>query len=188
MKHRMPYAWFALLPAAIWLPAASAQSASAEFFESKIRPVLATKCYACHSSALKAPMASLSLDTKSGVERGGRSGPVVVPGKPAESRLLLALKYTDSHLQMPPTGKLPDSVIADFEAWIAGGATDPRKDAATNAATPLRGMDLETGRKWWSFQQAREVAAPPVNQATWVKTKIDAFILSKLELSSTLGS
>src|SRR5687768_11571845 len=89
------------------------------FFESKIRPVLAAKCYACHSSKLKAPMGSLVVDTKAGLLKGGASGPALVPGKAAESLLLKGLTYTDAHLQMPPTGKLPDSVIKDFEQWIA---------------------------------------------------------------------
>src|SRR5438309_2179468 len=121
-----------------------AQSLDSTFFESKIRPVLASKCYGCHSSKLKAPMGGLVLDTKAGLAKGGDSGPVVVPKKPAESRLLLALRYTDPHLQMPPTGKLGDAVIADFERWIAEGAMDPRIDAAsTQAAAALKGISIE---------------------------------------------
>ena len=108
-----------------------AQPPDASFFEAKIRPVLAAKCYGCHASTLKAPMAGLSLDRKDGLAK------VIAPGKPAESRLLHALSYTDPELQMPPTGKLPDEVIADFSAWIAAGAPDPRTDAA--AARPVSG-------------------------------------------------
>src|SRR6185312_16263653 len=88
------------------------------FFESKIRPVLATKCYGCHSAKLKSPMGGLVLDNKAGLQKGGVTGPVVVPGKPAQSRLLHALRYTDPRLQMPPAGKLADSVIETFEQWI----------------------------------------------------------------------
>src|SRR5207247_100598 len=83
------------------------------------RPVLSAKCYACHSSRLAAPKGELVLDTKAGVLKGGKLGPVIVPGNPAESRLLEALTYSNAHLQMPPSGKLADSVIADFEQWIA---------------------------------------------------------------------
>src|SRR5213082_3166250 len=99
----------------------SAQNVDESFFETKVRPVLTDKCYGCHSSSLRAPMSGLTLDSKAGVLKGGANGPVVVPGKPAESRLLKALTYTDPNLQMPPTGKLADSVIADFEHWIVGG-------------------------------------------------------------------
>jgi len=156
----------------------------AAFFEAKIRPVLATKCYGCHSSKMKAPMGGLALDTKAGLLAGGATGPVVIPGKPSESRLIQALSYTDQNLQMPPTGKLPDAVRADFEQWIAAGAPDPRvaTTAAANSPQPLRGMPIEEGRKWWAFQPVHELPAPKAKQnAGWPKNKIDAFVLSKLE-------
>jgi hypothetical protein len=162
---------------------ALAQAPDTAFFESKIRPVLATKCYGCHASTLKAPMGGLVLDTKAGLAKGGATGPVVVAGKPADSRLLTALRYTNPQLQMPPGGKLPENVIADFTQWIASGAHDPRVDAANTAATPapLKGMSVEEGRKWWAFQPVRETSAPKVKDANWAKTKIDTFLLAKLE-------
>ncbi len=97
--------WLACIPAAAQ-PAIP--QTGADFFESKIRPVLAGKCFTCHSSTLAAPMAGLTLDTKAGLAR------VVTAGKPEASRILQAIRYNDPDLQMPPTGKLPDSVIADF--------------------------------------------------------------------------
>src|SRR5437016_58024 len=63
------------------LPVA-AQSRGVELFEKKIRPVLAEKCYGCHSSKLKSPMGGLALDTKAGLQKGGVSGPEVIPQKP----------------------------------------------------------------------------------------------------------
>src|SRR5580658_3696661 len=162
---------FALLS----LPAA-AQPTSADFFENKIRPVLASKCYACHSSELARPVEGLMLDTKAGLAR------VVTPGKPNESRILQGIRYTDPTFQMPPTGKLPDSVIADFEQWIAAGAVDPRiATVVTTTPASLKGMSIEDGRKWWAFQPVREIAPPKVKDTTWAKTKIDAFVLAKLE-------
>src|SRR5436190_22352955 len=150
----MHRAWL-LLP--IFLCAAApavAQTTDSDFFESKIRPVLATRCFGCHSSKLAAPKGELTLDTKAGLAKGGKLGPEIVPGNPAASRLLHALSYTDQSLAMPPTGKLPDQVIADFEQWIAKGAVDPRTDPApaATASVPLKGMPIEQGRKWWAFQ------------------------------------
>ena len=163
----------------------TAQPTDYTFFENKIRPVLTTKCYGCHSSKLKAPMGGLALDTKAGLLQGGATGKVIVPGKPADSRLVKALSYTDTNLQMPPTGKLPDAVIADFEQWIASGAPDPRTDAPAAAGAsspaPLKGMSIEDGRKWWAFQPVKELPAPNVKDAAWAKTKIDSFVLAKLE-------
>ena len=88
----------------------SAQAVDESFFEAKIRPVLMTKCYGCHSSKLTSPRSGLTLDTKAGLLRGGVRGPAIVPGNPASSRLLKALSYDDSELQMPPSGKLPQLV------------------------------------------------------------------------------
>jgi hypothetical protein len=146
------------------LPAmALAQTPDTAFFEAKIRPVLTTKCYGCHSSKMKAPMGGLALDTKAGTLTE------IVPGKPAESRIIQALSYEDANLQMPPTGKLPDTVRADFEKWIAAGAPDPRTEVASNSPQPLHGMPIEEGRKWWAFQPVKKSAG------------IDELILQKLK-------
>src|SRR5262245_54187352 len=166
---KMTLIWLFLLAiAAERMSAQSAQSTDAEFFEKKIRPVLATNCYGCHSSKLKTPMGGLVLDTKAGMLKGGDSGPAIVPGKPAESLLLRALRYNDLRLKMPPTGKLSDSVIADFERWIAAGARDPRTEAvAASVASKARVIDFNRGRQWWAFQPVHEFPAPPVKQASW---------------------
>lgn len=160
----------------------------AELFEKEIRPVLADKCYGCHSSKLKSPMGGLVLDTKQGLQRGGNGGPVLVAGNPASSRLLQALSYKNTDLRMPPTGKLPDEKIAAFEKWIAAGAPDPREDApATANATPApkRGMPIEAGRQWWAFQPVAPQPQPkfkdPAFAKRWTRVTLDGFILAKLE-------
>ncbi len=160
----------------------AAETPDTAFFEAKIRPVLAAKCYGCHASNLKAPMGGLALDNKAALLRGGDGGPVLIPGKPDESRLLSALGYTDQNLQMPPTGKLPDAVIADFRQWITDGAPDPRTAASTTSTMkPLKGMSVEDGRKWWAFQPVSEAPAPKVKSPRWAQTKIDLFLLQQLE-------
>ncbi|MBL8210995.1 MAG: DUF1553 domain-containing protein [Bryobacterales bacterium] len=145
------------------------QESGAEFFEKKIRPVLATRCYGCHSSKLKSPMGELVLDTKAGL------------AKAVKGRLLPALHFADPQLQMPPTGKLPDTVIADFEAWVRNGAPDPRTDAAPATPAAPSNTSVETGRRWWAFQPVQPQPAPPVRQSNWARTKVDAFVLNKLE-------
>src|SRR5262249_30980158 len=95
-----------------------------EFFEKKIRPVLAENCYKCHSRRAKKQQGGLLLDSKSGVLKGGDSGPAVVPGKVDESLLLKALRHRGD-LKMPPGGKLPAAVVTDFELWVKMGAPDP---------------------------------------------------------------
>jgi hypothetical protein len=160
-----------------------AQTPDVDFFESKIRPVLVQRCYSCHNSKMAAPKGDLILDTKEGLLKGGSSGPALLPGNPAESRLMKVLSYTDPLVQMPPSGKLPDAVLGDFTQWIARGAVDPRTSApALASASPqYKGMSLEEGRKWWAFQPVAAHAAPKVAPAQGRPVnKIDNFILAKL--------
>src|SRR5688500_15046432 len=165
-------------------PHAHAQQAvSNEFFESKIRPVLAAKCYACHNSTMKEPKGYLTLDSREGVMKGGTLGPALVPGKPADSKLIHAMKYVDPHLQMPPSGKLADEVIADFETWIAGGAPDPRVSTAAAAVAKRRVVDdaeLQKGRQWWAFQAVNVLPQPVSAHAATARTKLDHFVYARL--------
>ncbi|MFK8113677.1 MAG: c-type cytochrome domain-containing protein, partial [Rubripirellula sp.] len=112
------------------------------FFENKIRPVLIQHCYKCHAADAKSVKGSLLLDTKHGVLSGGDSGASVVPGSPDDSPLLSALRYDD--YEMPPSGQLPDSVVADFEKWIRMGAPDPREDGQVEVQR--REIDIAAGR------------------------------------------
>ncbi len=173
---------------------AAAQPLPSDFFESRIRPVLATRCYACHASTLAAPKGGLALDTKAGVLKGGTLGAAVVPGNPSESRLLQALRYSDPHLQMPPSGKLADSIISDFERWIAAGAPDPRAEAVGAAGSPtadagttktarriVDDKELAKGRQWWAFQAVRELPAPAVSHVVKASTRLDRFVLATLQ-------
>jgi hypothetical protein len=161
--------------------AADLQAVDNAFFEKEIRPVLVNQCFGCHSSKLRTPMGGLVLDTKAGMRAGGDGGPILVPGSPDASRLMEALEYKDSELRMPPTGKLPAREIDAFRKWIAGGAPDPREDKSSAAPVAKRGMDIETGRKWWSFQAVHEAPAPKVKDAAWARRKIDFFVLARLE-------
>ena len=108
----------------------------------------------------------------------------LVPGKPDESRLLSALRYSDPQLQMPPTGKLPDAVISDFQTWIAAGAVDPRTAPAAGgpATAPLKGMSVADGRKWWGLSAGPRVAGSARERRALVAHQ-DRFFLSwpKLE-------
>ncbi len=97
-----------------------------EFFEQKIRPVLVERCYKCHGAEAEKVKGGLLLDTRDGLLKGGDDGPVLAPGDPAKSRLILAVRWTDPDFKMPPKEKLQAAQIADLEAWVKRGAPDPR--------------------------------------------------------------
>ncbi len=80
---------------------------------------------------------------------------------------------------MPPKGKLPDAVIADLEKWIAMGAPDPR--TGSGAVVAAKGIDVEEGRKFWAFQPPRPHRVPQVQDTSWPRGDIDAFLLAGLE-------
>ena len=159
-------------------PAAEAQPdpAKLEFFEKKIRPVLAQHCYSCHAQDAKTLQANLLLDTREGTRRGGDSGPAVVPGKVDESLILGALKFET--FEMPPSGKLPAAVIADFEKWIADGAVDPRDG---KAAATAQGIDLEAGRQFWAFRPLERAPAPRLAHDDWSTTEIDRYLFAAMD-------
>src|SRR5436190_21585971 len=123
-----------LIAPAFWVVFAgliSAQSPSQiEFFEKKIRPVLATNCAACHNA--KAATAGLDLSTTEGiryaVQYGAEAGKIISLEKPEESLLMQVIEYR-GRLKMPPTGKLKEDQVEDIRAWISGGAAVPAATA-----------------------------------------------------------
>jgi hypothetical protein len=154
--------------------------AGLDFFEKRIRPVLIEHCYQCHSSDAKELKGGLRLDSRDGLRHGGESGQAVVPGSIEKSLLISAIRYED--FQMPPAGKLPDHVIADFVQWIEMGAPDPRDDE--RALPEKGGIDAKAGRDFWAFQPlkgVRETKSRLLESESWSHNTIDRFVLAKLQ-------
>ena len=157
-------------------------AAGIELFEKKIRPVLESNCYMCHSAHSKTLQGGLLLDSRQGMLKGGNSGqPAIRPGDPDSSLLIKAIRYSDPKLQMPPTGRLPAEQVRDFEAWVKMGAPDPRGQT-DSAQVPWQPYDLDEARKFWSFQPIKNPPLPEVNDKTWLRSAIDRFILAGLDV------
>jgi hypothetical protein len=168
------FAWSAgLVQAAAPAPAA----ADLAFYEARVRPLLAERCYACHSARAKKQRGGLRLDSRAAVLKGGDSGPAVEPGRPDSSLLLKAVRYADADLQMPPTGKLAARDVATLEEWVRRGAPMPEAGGPTAG----RVIDLAQGRQFWSFQPPRSVPPPPVSDPSWPRRRIDPFVLAAME-------
>jgi mono/diheme cytochrome c family protein len=149
-------------------------TAGVEFFEKKIRPVLLQHCYECHSAKSKNVKGGLLLDSREAAQKGGDSGAAVVPKNVAESLLISALRHDG--FEMPPKGKLPDSVIADFVKWVEMGAPDPRDRQLVETS-----IDFDEAGKHWAYQPITQPAAPKVERSDWPKNAIDYFTLAKME-------
>ncbi|WP_236620979.1 DUF1553 domain-containing protein [Rhodopirellula sallentina] len=171
----------ACLLALLWssTPAAKEPAESVAFFENRIRPVLVEHCYECHAADADEIGGSLLLDSSDAMLVGGDSGPAIKPGEVDESPLVLAIRYEAS--EMPPKGKLPDSVIRDFEQWIAAGATDPRNQV-TAGVVKRELVDIEKGRKFWAFQPLTSVE-PTTQSYDESRGVIDQFIGERLRAS-----
>lgn len=166
-----------LVPTRLW---AQDAAEGEKFFEQKIRPVLSQHCQSCHSAEAaekKKLKGGLYVDFAEGLLTGGDTGPAIVKGKSAESLLIKALKHDG--LEMPPSGKLPDEIVADFTKWIDMGAPDPRKSQVP--AKPVRVIDLTEGRKFWSFQPLTPISPPEVKNAAWTRNPVDRFVVAKHE-------
>ncbi|NNM29641.1 MAG: DUF1549 domain-containing protein, partial [Akkermansiaceae bacterium] len=164
------------------LPARGEAAGDVAFFERHIRPVLVEHCYECHSREAEKLKGGLRLDFRGGWEQGGDSGPALVPGKPDESLLVEAIGYRNPDLEMPPDHRLAPEIVANFRAWIARGAPDPRTDPGPAIASEKpRTIDLDEGRRFWSFRPVASPAPPQVTRRDWSRDPLDRFILAKLE-------
>jgi hypothetical protein len=146
----------------------------ADFFETRVRPLLANNCFECHGE--KKQEAGLRLDVRKPAMRGGDEGPVIRPGSPDESKLMAAVRYAGD-VQMPPRGKLPAEQIETLAAWIARGAPWPEHATTESAADD----PAVAAKNHWAFQPVRLPPAPSVQRVGWLKEPLDSFVLARLE-------
>ena len=167
-------------------PAKQARAAAdpAPFFETKVRPLLQTKCAVCHAG--ENASGKLDLTSRDAILKGGHSGPAVDLSKPAESLLLKVLHHTGA-VKMPPQGKLPQPEIEALTRWVEMGmpwpaaASGGKNEPVAHHGPPA--PDSPEARKFWAFQPVKRPAAPVVKNKAWARNPIDNFILARLEKS-----
>jgi mono/diheme cytochrome c family protein len=140
-------------------------------FKKDIQPILATSCYECHGSEKQ--KGALRMDTKAAAFAGGDSGPLLIPGKSAESLIIQAVTGTKPDLARMPKKREPlsDEQIGLLRAWVDQGADWPAEEVA-------KGKDW---RKHWAFKAPTRPNAPQVKNTRWLRNPIDAFVLARLE-------
>lgn len=159
-----------------------AERAKLEFFEKEVRPVLATYCFECHGE--KKQKSGLRLDALAHILEGGESGPALVRGKPEDSLLIEAVRYTNEDLQMPPKEQLGTHEVEVLEKWIALGAPWPAESATkavSKAPKDAHGFTAED-RAYWVFQPVAATKPPALRDAAakkWAGNEIDHFIAAK---------
>src|SRR5687767_7750604 len=151
-----------------------------EYFEKHIRPVLVERCYRCHSKDADKVKGGLLVDSRDGLLKGGDGGPVLIPGEPGKSRLIIAIQGHDEEIRMPPKEPLAEAQVARFVAWVKMGAPDPRTaEALAKPAPPA--YDYEKAKEFWAFKAVKDHAPPAVRDAHWPINEVDRFVLAKLE-------
>ena len=164
-------------------------SIGSEFFESKIRPVLAEKCYECHSARSGKMKGDLRLDHIDLILKGGDSGPALVVGKPHESLLIEAVHYHDPDFHMPPKGKLSKKTISDLEHWISSGAVwtdEPVPNSSSKSERSSFNIEKRKNSHWcW-----QPIIPPsiPVAQSAKKLHPIDQLIRAKLAFAGLYPS
>ena len=147
---------------------------SVDFFETKIRPVLAENCWKCHGAEKQ--KGGIRVDRRDKLVEASDEGQLVAPGDPDKSRLIQAVRYLGD-AKMPPNKKLPDAVLADLAAWVKAGAVWPADKTTT--------VESKDGwRKHWAFQPVADPKIPTIAMPRItgpVSTSVDSFILAKLE-------
>jgi hypothetical protein len=155
---------------------------AADYFESRIRPLLVEKCYSCHSQEASELGGGLLLDSAPGWRLGGDSGiPVIVPGSPDRSLMVIALEQHHEAWSMPPDERLSDREIGDVVHWIEMGAYDPRVEGNIQKRDGTSTIDWESAKDFWSLRPVQEPSVPEVSEANWCDNPIDAFILSAMQ-------
>ncbi len=158
-----------------------------EFFETQIRPLLVQHCYDCHSTDASELKASLYVDSREGMLKGGESGAAVVVGKPAESLLISAVKYERG--EMPPDRKLERRQVELLSKWVEMGAPWPQVTSAPGVPGTATGKDWSTfdwnaaQQTHWAWQRVRRPEIPAVDVATLgagaIVNPIDNFVATR---------
>jgi mono/diheme cytochrome c family protein len=185
MRRRTVFtALYLLLSVGFARPAfAQSQSANegAEFYETKVRPILEAHCYACHGGLDgKKVKGGFNLSSRDGLIKGGENGTAISVGNPSDGALLKAINYRE--LEMPPKGKLPQAQIDIITAWVKLGV--PWSDRPAAVHRPGSPPVDDHARSFWSFQKVHRPDVPTDHDTAWVRNPIDAFIAAGLDAAS----
>jgi hypothetical protein len=149
-----------------------------QFFEQKVRPVLAANCWECHSE--KKQESNFRLDSRAAILEGGASGERgAVAGQPDKSLLVKAIHHVGD-IKMPPENKLSDAQIADLSKWVEIGLPWPKSAEGAKLLT-IEQRAAEERKTLWSLQPVQRPALATVSRPEWLRTPVDAFILARLD-------
>ncbi len=144
-------------------------------FQQQIEPIFKDRCQSCHGAEQQ--LGGLRLDRQDGAMAGGYSGPVILPGRSAESKLIHLVAGLKEGALMPMGGeRLTGKQIGLLRAWIDQGARWTEQIASSDKEGTER-----REHPHWAFNPPERAPVPEVRIAGWVRNPIDAFVLARLE-------
>ncbi|MEC9091305.1 MAG: PSD1 and planctomycete cytochrome C domain-containing protein [Planctomycetota bacterium] len=156
-------------------------AAQLDHFETKIRPLLAKRCFQCHGPEAKELEGGLQMGSRKGLLNGGETGPAIVPGHPEKSILIDAINYGEVY-EMPPDSKMPAEEIALLTEWVKQKAPWPQGD--TSPLAEIQSLDIAQRKKeHWAWQPLKKATPPRVKNSDWPLDGLDHFVLAKNEKS-----
>lgn len=143
-------------------------------YASQIKPILVKNCISCHG--VEKQKGGLRLDAGASIIKGGNSGPILIPGKSNESKILHAVEGKDPETRMPP---LPKALISKEQSaliatWVDQGAFISKQDMVANSVVK------KAPSTHWSFQPLVKPIVPSDNSAGWARAPIDVFIYEQM--------
>jgi hypothetical protein len=161
------------------VPDSSAQN---EFFEKKVRPLLAAKCLECHSHATELN-GGLSLDSKTDWSQGGDSGPAINLKDWEQSLVWSAIGYLRPKLQMPPDSKLTDAEREVFRQWLSSGAYDPRESKKDRPREKPKALSVAQAQQHWAYRPLRSSSATDASSPS-----IDSFLAQQQSQTGVIAN
>jgi mono/diheme cytochrome c family protein len=144
-------------------------------FSTDVQPIFKKRCEACHGAAQQ--ISGLRVDQRDGAMAGGYSGPVILAGNSAESKLVHRIAGTPGVMVMPPAGpRLTPEEVGVIRAWIDAGATWSNESVSRAPKAAPQGPHSH-----WAFQDISNPAVPAVSTPDLVRNPIDSFVLSRLQ-------
>ncbi|MBX3439711.1 MAG: PSD1 domain-containing protein, partial [Planctomycetaceae bacterium] len=164
---------FGIAAALFWLstPFVCAEDERLRFFEMEVRPLLIDKCSGCHGA--KKQEGSLRVDAHAALLNGGDTGAAIVPGDPAASLMIQAVRR-EGDVQMPPDDPLTEQQIAVLTEWVRQGAVWPEEALSNSLPSAM------AAQEHWAFQLLRDPIVPAEEGSALGRNPVDAFILAKL--------
>lgn len=183
------------------------QPSAERLFALKVLPLLKTKCFGCHGQDPDDVRGDYDLLTRDKMIKGGESEEVaLVPGKPHDSSLYLAIIWDGYEMPPKESDKLTHEEAEYFRKWIEAGAPWPSKErqleiqkeewsVRENEDGVLIDTSGGTGTDWtyrryqeadvWAFRPVRDVAVPKEPARD---NPIDVFIDRKLNPTEIVSS